>query len=92
MTRLPKLFFDLIAITQPRGKTMAKLPITTGRHIVQRISPLGDMFIGKCLACGKERLSLEMTVEECEQAGSVSIGDVIRDMIVAKQKEKITKQ
>jgi hypothetical protein len=77
--RLPRLFFDLLHVTQPRGNEMAKIPFQ--RHVVERISPRAELFIGKCLACGAENLQLHQTAEECPNPNNLNIGEIVSDFL-----------
>ena len=41
-------------------------------HAVERTSPLGTAFRGKCIKCGKENLGLSGALEDCPNDARMS--------------------
>lgn len=46
-------------------------------HSLERTSPLGGPFVGRCVQCGAEDLPGSAVHDECPNPGGVSQGDAI---------------
>lgn len=50
-------------------------------HSLERTSPYGEAFVGKCMLCGKEGLRMEQANESCENPDKKSYGEALLDAI-----------
>lgn len=55
-------------------------PQTT--HVLERTSPKGEQFIGKCSLCGKEGLTAQQANEPCPNPGNVSRDEALLNTII----------
>lgn len=47
------------------------------RHSLERTSPIGEMFVGRCVLCGKEGLTTASMVQECANPARISQDDAM---------------
>lgn len=50
-------------------------------HSVERTSPKGEPFIGRCTLCGKQGLKASAALEECENIRDLSVDDTLIEAI-----------
>lgn len=51
------------------------------KHSLRRTSPKGREFIGTCVLCGRQGLTLKDMNEECENVRGLSEGEALREAL-----------
>ncbi len=51
-------------------------------HLINRVSPRGESFVGTCALCGKTGLKINDVHEACDNPVGVSINDAILTAII----------
>lgn len=46
-------------------------------HCLERTSPIGEKFIGKCVLCGQEGLTFKQALEHCPNPKGITKDDAV---------------